>query len=111
MAKNPFLHQKKFKTMKNAIFGQKKRHDFWTEIILFFTFQVIVNGSAGGSSPKPSIAPKPSAASSPAVPPKPARLDNAARRIVHLPPSGPKMINSRSPSANGRIQIPNHTVS
>ena len=33
---------KKFKTMKNAIFGLKKRHDFWTEIILFFTFQVIV---------------------------------------------------------------------
>ena len=22
--------------MKNAIFGLKKRHDFWTEIILFF---------------------------------------------------------------------------
>ena len=35
MAKNPFLHQ-------NAIFGLKKRHDFWTKIILFFTFQIIV---------------------------------------------------------------------
>ena len=28
--------------MKNAIFGLKKKHDFWIEIILFFTFQVIV---------------------------------------------------------------------
>ena len=59
------------------------------------------NGSGSSTSPKPSIAPKPSA-SSPAVPPKPARLDSA-RRIVHLPPSG--SIHSRSPSANGRIQI------
>ena len=59
------------------------------------------NGSGSSTSPKPSIAPKPNA-SSPAVPPKPARLDSA-RRIVHLPPSG--SIHSRSPSANGRIQI------
>ena len=29
--------------MKNPIFGLKKRQDFWTEIILFFTFQVIVH--------------------------------------------------------------------
>ena len=29
--------------MKNAIFGQKKRQAFWTEIILFSTFQVIVH--------------------------------------------------------------------
>ena len=31
-----------FKTTKNAIFGLKKRQDFWTEIILFSMFQVIV---------------------------------------------------------------------
>ena len=29
--------------MKNAIFGLTKRQDFWTEIILFSTFQVIVH--------------------------------------------------------------------
>ena len=33
--------------MKNAIFGLKKRQDFWTEIILFFTFQVIVHLEGG----------------------------------------------------------------
>ena len=31
-----------FKTTKNGIFGLKKRQDFWTEIILFSTFQVNV---------------------------------------------------------------------
>ena len=29
--------------MKNAIFGLKKRQDFWTEIIFFSMFQVIVD--------------------------------------------------------------------
>ena len=45
-----FCPKKIFKTMKNAIFELKKRHDFWTEIILFFTFQVIV-----AQTPNPSL--------------------------------------------------------
>ena len=37
-----FCTKKMFKTMKNAIFGLKKRQEFWTKIILFSTFQVTV---------------------------------------------------------------------
>ena len=33
--------------MKNAIFGLKKGQDFWTEIILFSTFQVSVHHQTG----------------------------------------------------------------
>ena len=35
--------------MKNTIFGLKKRQDFWTEIILFSTFQVNVSSSLTSS--------------------------------------------------------------
>ena len=43
LGKNPFCTKSMFKTTKNAIFGLEKRHDFWTEIILFSVFQVIVH--------------------------------------------------------------------